>query len=86
MAETKRHEQAKEYVRKLKGFWIHLAVYVIVNACLIALNLVKRPDDLWFRWLLVGWGAGLAAHAFLLFGGGIGKNWEARKIKEVMKR
>jgi hypothetical protein len=86
MNETKLHEEAKEYVHKLKGFWIHLAVYVIVNASLTLLNLVSRPEKLWFYWVLIGWGAGLLAHALLVFGGGLGKNWEQRKIAEVMNR
>lgn len=86
MNQSQRYEMAREKVRKLKGFWIHLGVYLIVNACLAALNLVKEPDKLWFHWVLIGWGIGVLAHGFLTFGGTVGKNWEERKIKEMMEK
>jgi hypothetical protein len=35
-----------------------------VNALLIIVNLSTTPDKLWFYWPLLGWGIGLAAHAF----------------------
>ena len=85
MTETERYQMARKHVRKLKDFWIHLAVFVVVNAGLITLNLVKQPDKFWFHWVLVGWGAGLLLHGFQLFGGAAAKNWEERKIKEIVK-
>ena len=86
MTETERYELARMHVRKLKDFWIHLAVFLVVNVGLTTFNLVKQPDKLWFHWVLMGWGAGLLLHAFLVFGSGVAKNWEERKIKEVVKR
>ena len=51
-----------------KKFWIHLGIFVAVNAGLITLNLVRSPDKYWFQWVLLGWGAGLLLNAYRVFG------------------
>ena len=86
MTETDRYQMATKHVRKIKAFWIHLAVYVVVNAGLITLNLVQQPDKLWAHWVVMGWGAGLLLSAFRTFGSGFAKNWEEKRIHEFVKR
>ena len=86
MTETERYQVAQKHVQKLKDFWIHLAVFVVVSAGLTTLNLVKTPDKLWFQWVLLGWGAGILLHCFQVFGGGIAKNWEEKQIQAIVKR
>ena len=86
MTKAERYQDAKKHVQKQKEFWVHLAVFVMVNAGLITLNLMKTPDKLWFHWVLMGWGAGLLLNGFQVFGNGIAKNWEARKIQELVKQ
>ena len=49
------------------GFYIHLTVYVVVNALLVSINLVTSPGYLWFVWPLLGWGIGILAHAIAVF-------------------
>jgi len=44
------------------GFFIHLGAFVGVNLGLAALNLSRNPDQLWFPWVLAGWGAGVLFH------------------------
>jgi hypothetical protein len=44
---------------------VHAATYVAVNVVLAAINL-RSGDDLWFPWLLLGWGAGLAWHTWVV--------------------
>lgn len=54
-------------VRRLshdRGFVIHFAAYLAVNALLIVINLVATPGKYWFYWPLLGWGLGIAGHAF----------------------
>jgi len=51
----------------IRGVAVHLFVYLAVNALLIGVNLTTSPDNLWFFWPLLGWGLGLAAHAFLAY-------------------
>lgn len=50
-----------------RGVAIHLFVYLAVNAFLIAINILKTPDSIWAIWPVLGWGAGLAAHAWLAY-------------------
>lgn len=47
-----------------RGFVIHFAAYLAVNALLIVINLVATPGKYWFYWPLLGWGLGIVGHAF----------------------
>ncbi len=86
-------EQSPEYraarcqVRRLRGFYAHLMVYLAVNAGLLIINLFSAPDRLWSVWPLAGWGIGVVIHGAAVFLGGrvLGADWEARKIREIMK-
>ena len=44
------------------AFRSHLFAYVLVNAGLVAINLITSPDYWWFVWPMMGWGLGLLAH------------------------
>ncbi len=55
-------KRAFRYVRKLKGFYIHLGAFVVVMVLLATINLVNNPYDLWVLWVLFGWGIGLTTH------------------------
>jgi len=76
---------AKRQVARLKGFYIHAAVFVLVMLALIALN-VFLGQPYWVAWVLLGWGLGLVGHAIGVFGPGFAfaKDWEARKIKQLL--
>lgn len=82
-----RYERARARVKRMREFYMHAAVYVFVNICLVIINLVTNPDSIWFYWPLMGWGIGLAAHAFSVFGPGqmLGADWEERKVREYMQ-
>jgi hypothetical protein len=51
------------------GFYIHLAAYIAVNLLLVVVNFSTNPENLWFKWPLLGWGIGLFAHWFATFVG-----------------
>jgi hypothetical protein len=42
---------------------IHVAAYAVVVAICAGVNLWLAPDNLWFVWVALGWGIGVAAHA-----------------------
>lgn len=88
MAEQDRYERAKKKVEDLKGFYIHLFFYIVINFALFLLNMISSPDALWFYWPLLGWGIGLVAHAIAVFGffGMFGEEWEEKKINELMQK
>lgn len=50
-----------------RGVAVHLFVYLAVNAFLITINITESPETPWSIWPLLGWGIGLAAHAWLAY-------------------
>jgi hypothetical protein len=60
--------QAEQRVDARQGFWSHASVFVVVNTGLVVLNLITSPQYLWCLWPVFGWGLGLAAHAWGVFG------------------
>ena len=61
--------KALRKARARLGFRWHLAVFVLVNVALYALDLAFTPHVLWFLWPLGGWGVALGLHAFAVFQG-----------------
>lgn len=71
------------------GFKIHLLVYLSVNALLVVINLMTTPDKYWFFWPLLGWGVGIAGHAFGVLRQSRGSpeaRAERRRIYEASRR
>jgi hypothetical protein len=82
-----KYQNAKKRVEALRGFYVHLGVYVVVNLLLFFINMIASPDRLWFFWPLTGWGIGFVIHALSVFGfvPRLGADWEERKIREFME-
>lgn len=89
--ETLQYLSAKEQVKRIKGFYSHLTVYLIVNAILIYIN-IYYDHEAWNSWenyfSTLVWGVGLSIHGCVVFFPNIilGKKWEERKIKELMNK
>ena len=70
-----------------RGFRIHAVVYALVNAGLIALNVVlitaTGSDFPWFVFPLVGWGIGLTFHYLAAFRWG---DEQVRRHQEDVER
>ena len=83
-----RYDEARCHARRVRGFYHHALVYVLVNAGLFALNYFATPGRLWFGWATFGWGIGLTAHAVSVFAfrGWLGPQWEERRIREYLDR
>ncbi len=86
--EESKYQHAKSRVDAIRGFYVHLTVYVVVNSFLFLLDITLSPGTLWFFWPLLGWGIALAVHAISVFGFGswLGQDWEEKKIREYMDR
>ena len=82
--ETIAYERAVKRVKELKGFYGNLISYCIVIPFLVIINLLTSPRQLWFYWPMLGWGIGLLAHGMNVFA--IGRNWEEKKIQEIMNK
>ena len=76
--------QAKKRVNQLRGFYGNFAAYCFGMPFLVFINLSTSPNYHWFWWPVLGGGISLLVHALLVFG--IGKDWENRKIRELMER
>jgi hypothetical protein len=63
-------EKATRQVHARIGLMWHLAVFLMVNVALYAINARYTPAVTWFVWPLCAWAAGLAMHAFATFSSG----------------
>ena len=87
-----KYGQALRRVRRIKGFYKHLTVYVIINILIVILNISNLDSgESYFQaknfFTLFFWGIGLFIHGFMVFGFNVlfGKNWEERKIKKFIE-
>jgi hypothetical protein len=95
--ENQKYVQAKKQVEKIKGFYTHFAVYIIVNVLLSGVIIFGLTSDseynfveaishfgVYSTWLF--WGIGLFFHWLGVFGSTVffGKNWEQKQIQKYM--
>jgi len=82
MAEETSLEEYKKAYREVvseeekRVFLIHLVVYVLVNAMLIAFNFIYSPEAIWFFYPLIGWGIGISIHYLS------GVRWIQKELEE----
>ena len=82
-------KKAKERVKSIRGFYVHLFVFLFVNFTLIVINLLTSPDKLWFRYAAFGWGIGLFFNFLAVFFWPrkwiFSREWEKKKIEEILE-
>ena len=90
--EKERIERAREQVKKIKNFYTHLLVYVLINLIIVVKNIEDLgPDESYFQvrnFITFSlWGIVIIIHALNVFLPNfiLGKKWEERKIKKYMK-
>lgn len=81
--EQEAYYKAKKRVEEIKGFYSNLISYCIVIPFLIVINYKTHWEFQWFWFPAMGWGIGIVMHAFTTFG--YGKDWEERKIQEILR-
>lgn len=91
--ESLEYKRAVKRVKDLKGFYGHLAAYLIINLFLFYFysreeGLIEGLQDLSNYFTAIFWGIGLLAHAATIFMPNIlfGREWEERKIRELMDK
>lgn len=96
-SEKKKLDKARLRVAEIKGFYIHLIVYFIINTTLLIIKIVGTSyygetfmGPIWHfstfaAWIL--WGIGLALHGVVTFSKNpfIGKRWEQRQIEKFIE-
>ena len=77
-------QQVIEHVRDIKGFYSHLISYVVIVGFLFILNLFVSPNNLWVKWVAMGWGIGVVSHGLSVFEvfGFFGPGWERKQIEK----
>ncbi|MGG6230549.1 2TM domain-containing protein [Tenacibaculum sp. SDUM215027] len=84
-----KYAKAKKKVEKIKGFYIHLIVTILIIPVLIFINLKFVPSYYWFYYPVAGMLISVFFHWLGIFGIekiGLGKDWEERKIKEFLEK
>ncbi|WP_445731220.1 2TM domain-containing protein [Mariniflexile sp.] len=91
--EKSRYERAAKRVKRIRGFYSHALVYVVINTMIVIINTQNLDTgESYFQWhnftTLIFWGIGLLAHGLSVFAPNFifGKDWEERKIKELMEQ
>ncbi len=67
-SEDQLREQAISNLKKKRDFRTHLLMYVLVNAFLIAIWAISGAGFFWPMFVLGGWGIGLVANAWEVYG------------------
>jgi len=83
-----RYVRARKRVEELKEFYYGLLSYCVVNPFLIFIYYQYTPNSIqWFWFPMLGWGMGLAFHAYKVFvnDGMLGKGWEKRQIEKYIQ-
>jgi hypothetical protein len=85
--EDKRYENAKIRVKRIKEFYIHFAIYLLLVPFFIFLNF-RTTGFPWAIFPILGWGLGVLGHASEAFNYNpiLGRNWEDKKIRELMEK
>jgi hypothetical protein len=92
-----KYKKAKKRVEELKGFYIHLSVYISINLFLSGAQIVDEFTEsksfseifsdfgMYAVWII--WGVGMFFHWLAVFESKIiGKKWEERKLKEILEK
>ncbi len=93
-----REEAARRYVLQLRVFYVHAAVFAGSMAINILINLLvnlsagiaSEWSAWWSLYALLGWGAGIAVHGFVVrinrpaFASSTSTTWEQRQIDRLL--
>jgi len=79
--------RARRRIRRLRDFYIHIAIYAVVIGGFSLLNWIVSPTFWWAVFPAIGWGIGLAAHGVSVFfeDALFGESWEERKTRELLQ-
>ena len=79
---------AFKQVRKLKGFYFHLAQYVLVVSLLTVINALTMPKYWWVQWVIMGWGIGVFLHWLQISDrfNPLGSKWEKEQVEKRLGR
>jgi hypothetical protein len=68
MSTDPRREAAISRLKAKRDFTTNLVSYAVINAMLIGIWAVTGAGYFWPIWVILGWGIGIAMHAWTVFG------------------
>ena len=75
--------RAQARVKELKRFYSHLILYLVIMGLLFFID-YSDGGNWWVQWPIIGWGIFVVIHGINV--SKIGKNWEDKKIEEIMEK
>jgi hypothetical protein len=93
-SEEEKYRRARKRIEEIKGFYIHLFIYLIINTVILVVIYVATRDEGGNFWeaghffTLFFWGIGLLFHAIHTFklNPFFGEKWEKRQIRKYMEK
>lgn len=87
-------ERARKRVEAIKGFYIHLAVYIVINSFILVnvyIRTAAEGESFWqfpTFFTMIFWGIGLGFHWAHVFNYNplFGKKWEERQIQKYIEK
>ena len=82
-----KRQRAKKRVQQIKGFHVHLAVFIVINGGLLLGLALRGPESEWHvMWSPGLWALGLGFHALHVYCPNwlLGRSWEERQIQKYM--
>ena len=89
LTEEQRYLKAKKKLKEIKGFYIHLTINIFSIILIVTVNLLFSPGYHWFWYAVFGIVVVQLIHGIVAFGFpkyGFNKEWEEKKIKELMNQ
>ena len=66
MKESLHYVRVRKEYEAIRGFYAHFLVFVPVMLLLVVIDVVSG-SGMWVHWIGIGWGIGLALHAYAAF-------------------
>jgi hypothetical protein len=77
---------AKQRAEAVQGLYVHIIVYLVINAGLFVINALTRGDDgtWWFIWPAATWGIALLIHMLVTSVPVFSPEWAERRAARML--
>jgi len=81
-------EWARERAEMLQGLYIHVLVFILINAGVFFINWATRGDDgtWWFLWVTLTWAMGLLIHILVTIAPVFRSDWVERRAERIARQ
>lgn len=67
MSDSEQAAAARQRAIAKYGFYRHLALYLVINAFLVLINIATGAETNWAIWPMLGWGIAVVIHGLSVF-------------------